>query len=56
MRPIATNLADFEALRKAGTVYVDQIRAKGYAGPCLADGRPVHAIGLGFDAVEEIKN
>ena len=24
MRPIATNLSDFEALRKAGTVYVDK--------------------------------
>ena len=54
-------------LKRGGTAQeaLDQIRAKGYAEPYLADGRPVHAIGLGFDAatrhlvdaaVEQVKN
>ena len=54
-------------LKRGGTAQeaLDQIRAKGYAEPYFADGRPVYAIGLGFDAatrhlvdaaVEQIKN
>ncbi len=54
-------------LKRGGTAQeaLDQIRAKGYAEPYFADGRPVYAIGLGFDAatrhlvdaaVEQIEN